>query len=115
VTVEAPPPGAPAPIVPAGVRVRVEVVNATKVRGLARRASFYLRDLGFDVVDFRNTGLKRDSTLILDRSGHPAWAALASRALGGARVEARPDSSRYLDLTIVLGAAWRPPAQPFYP
>ena len=35
--------------------------------------------------------------------------------LGGARIESRPDSSRYVDLTIVLGVGWRPPAQPFYP
>lgn len=106
----------PARIVPEGTRIRVEVMNATTTRGLARRASFYLRDLGFDVVDFRTTGERRDTTLVLDRSGHPEWAALAAKAIGGgARVEARPDSSRYLDLTILLGASWRPPAQPFYP
>lgn len=102
-------------VVPQGTRIRVEVVNATTVRGLARRGTFYVRDLGFDVVDYSTARERRDTTLILDRSGHPQWAALAARALAPARVESRPDSSRYLDLTILLGASWRPPAQPFYP
>jgi hypothetical protein len=59
--------------------------------------------------------LSLDSTLVLDRSGHPEWATLVARALGGARVDSRPDSSRYLDVTVLLGASWRPPAEPFYP
>ena len=52
---------------------------------------------------------------MLDRSDHPDWARLVGQALGGARVEARPDTSRYVDVTVVLGATWRPPPQPFNP
>jgi LytR cell envelope-related transcriptional attenuator len=100
---------------PEGVRIKVEVLNATSVRGLARRATLHLRDRGFDVVDLGNADSTRDSTLVLDRSGHPAWARLVSDALGGARVETRPDSSRYVDVTVLLGTKWRPPAEPFYP
>lgn len=100
---------------PAGVRIRVEVLNATRVRGLARRATMHLRDRGFDVVSVGTSRAPRDSTLVLDRSGHPDWAALVGRALGGARVEHAPDSSRYLDVTVLIGATWRPPSEPFYP
>jgi hypothetical protein len=100
---------------PRDARIRVQVLNASRVRGLARRATLHLRDRGFDVVEVGTTGQLRDSTLVLDRSGHPAWAALAAKAMGGARVEARPDSSRYLDVTVLVGATWRPPAEPFYP
>jgi hypothetical protein len=100
---------------PAGVRIRVEVLNATRVRGLARRATMHLRDRGFDVVNVGTSREARDSTLVLDRSGHAEWAALVARALGGARVEPAPDSSRYLDVTVLVGATWRPPAEPFYP
>ena len=100
---------------PAGVRIRVEVLNATRVRGLARRATMHLRDRGFDVVNVGTSREARDSTVVLDRSGHPEWAALVSKALGGARVEAAPDSSRYLDVTVLVGSSWRPPAEPFYP
>ena len=100
---------------PAGLRIRVEVLNATRVRGLARRATMHLRDRGFDVVNVGTSREARDSTVVLDRSGHPEWAALVSKALGGARVEAAPDSSRYLDVTVLVGSSWRPPAEPFYP
>jgi len=100
---------------PPGVRIRVEVLNATRVRGLARRATMHLRDRGFDVVNVGTAREARDSTLVLDRSGHAEWAALVARALGGAQVDQAPDSSRYLDVTVLVGATWRPPAEPFYP
>jgi len=100
---------------PAGVRIRVEVLNATRVRGLARRATMHLRDRGFDVVNVGTSRDTRDSTLVLDRSGHPEWAQLVAKALGGARVDRARDSSRYLDVTVLVGATWRPPAEPFYP
>jgi hypothetical protein len=99
---------------PAGVRIKVEVQNATARRGLARQATLYLRDRGFDVVSFGNASERRDSTLVLDRSGHADWAALVATAMK-ARVESRPDSSRYLDVTVLVGGDWRPPALPFYP
>ena len=96
-------------------RVRVQVLNATKTRGLARRATLYLRDQGFDVVDMGTTAAMRDTTLVLDRSNHPDWARTVATSLGTARVESRPDTSRYLDVTVLIGSSWRPPAQPFYP
>lgn len=105
----------PAVFAPDGERIRVEVLNATQERGLARRATFALRDAGFDVVRYANDAETRDSTLVLDRSGHPEWARRVARALGSARIESRPDSSRHLDVTVLLGADWRPPAQPFHP
>ena len=101
-------------LVPADVRIKVEVLNATKVRGLARKATYYLRDRGFDVVAVGTSREQRATTLVLDRSGHPAWAALAAKAFN-AKVESRPDTSRYLDVTILVGSDWHPPALPFYP
>ena len=95
--------------------MRVQVLNATAVRGLARRATMHLRDRGFDVVEMGTSAEQRDSTLVLDRSGHPEWARRVADALGGARVESRPDTSRYLDVTVLIGRSWRAPAEPFYP
>ncbi len=107
-------PLAPETMAPAGVRIKVEVINATTVRGLGRRATIFLRDRGFDVVGITTSREVRDSTLVIDRSGHADWAALVGKALR-ARVEVRPDSSRYVDITVLIGANWRPPALPFYP
>ena len=109
------PPSTVSVLVPDNVRIKVEVLNASGQRGLARRATFALRDAGFDVVRFDNAAETRDSTLVLTRSGKDDWAQLVARALGGARVESRPDSTRYLDVTVLLGADWRPPAKPFHP
>jgi hypothetical protein len=102
-------------VVPESLHVRVEVLNATATRGLGRQAMFAMRDAGFDVVSYGNSSETQDSSLVLDRSGHADWAALAVRALGAARVEARPDTSRYLDLTILIGRRWTPPGQPLHP
>lgn len=98
-----------------GARIRVQVLNATKTRGLARRAMLYLRDQGFDVVEMGTMSATRDTTLVLDRSQHLEWARTVATSLGAARVESRPDTSRYLDVTVLIGSSWRPPAQPFYP
>ena len=103
------------PRVAPSARVRVQVVNTTSVRGLGRRAMLHLRDKGFDVVELGTSSGARDTTLVLDRSGHPDWARRVAAALGGAAVGSQPDSSRYLDITVLIGRSWRPPAKPFYP
>jgi hypothetical protein len=99
---------------PEGTRIKVEVLNATKTKGLARRATLYLRDRGFDVVGSGNVTEQRATTIVYDRSSHPDWARLVARAMH-APVAARADSSRYLDVTVLLGADWRPPPLPFHP
>ncbi len=99
---------------PEGVRIKVEVLNATQTKGLARRATVYLRDRGFDVVGSGNVAEQRTSTVVYDRSAHPEWSRLVARAMNAPVVE-RPDSSRYLDVTVLLGGDWRPPPLPFHP
>ena len=100
---------------PPNTRVRVEIINATKTSGLARRVTRLLRDRGFDVVKYATSSTTQDSTVVIDWTQHPEWARLVGQALGGARVETRSDTSRYVDVTVVLGTTWRPPAQPFSP
>ncbi|HVS59825.1 MAG TPA: LytR C-terminal domain-containing protein [Gemmatimonadaceae bacterium] len=99
---------------PEGVRIKVEVFNGTRTKGLARRATLFLRDHGFDVVGSGTNTEQRAATVVYDRSGHPDWAARVGRAMN-APVVTLPDSSRYLDVTVVLGANWRPPPLPFHP
>ena len=99
---------------PEGVRIKVEVLNATKTRGLARKATVFLRDRGFDVVGSGTDTEPRAKTVVYDRSSHPEWARLVGLAMN-APVVSRPDSSRYLDVTVLIGADWRPPPLPFHP
>jgi hypothetical protein len=104
-------------LAPAGTRIRVQVLNATSTRGLARRATLHLRDRGFDVVEIGTSPEQLDSTVVIARSGNRRWAELVAAALEDslAGVLERPDTSRYLDITVLLGRSWRPPAEPFYP
>jgi hypothetical protein len=99
---------------PEGTRIKVEVLNGTRTTGLAKRATRYLRDRGFDVVGSGTNSAPRATTVVYDRSSHPEWARLVARALNATAVSL-PDSSRYLDVTVILGANWRPPPLPFHP
>lgn len=109
-------PGAPEDPVaaaPAG-RVRVEVLNASGVPGLANEGRRVLRDRGFDVLQIGNApaGSSPDSSMVLDRVGRLQQARGVADALGIPRVEAKPDANLYLDVTVVLGRDWRPPGEP---
>lgn len=105
-----PPPSEPAAAgeaVPAldRARIRVEVRNGSGRAGLAERVTAYLRDAGFDVVDFGNADrFDHAQTTILDRIGRPTLAREVGRALPGVRIASEPDSSLFLDVTVVLGA-----------
>lgn len=102
-TVEAPPLRPPP-----GRRIRVEVLNASGTPGVARDAMRALRDGGFDVVYFGNArGFAPDTSLVLDRVGTPGAAREVAEALGIDRVAPRPDTTLYLEVTVVLGRDWR--------
>ena len=98
------------------MRVRVRVVNGTDVRGLARRATFVLRDLGFDVVDFDGDAkAQRERTVILSHTNHADWAQRLQRAMSASAIEVSTDSAHYVDLTVLLGSDWKAPTQPLRP
>jgi len=101
---------------PRGIRIRVRVVNTTSTQGLAKRATFALRDYGYDVVDFEgDAALHRASTLIVTHGGHTDWAERIRRALGTGTVESHPDSSRLVDVTVFVAEDWKSSTQPFRP
>lgn len=87
-----------------GTRVVVEVLNTTRILGLARTATHRLRDAGLDVVGFgSDTGAVLDSTQVLVRRGAPEAGARVARALGAGRPVAMPDPRRLVDVTVRLG------------
>ncbi len=102
---------------PQGQRIVVEVLNSSGITGLARRATFLLRDRGFDVVGWGNDPKgRRGETLIIDYTNKPEAADRLARVLGGARVERGKDSlDRGLDLTVKLGSGYKPPVEAFHP
>ena len=90
-----------------GPRVRVEVLNAAGLPGLARLGTERLREAGFDVVYYGNgRAFASDTSLVLDRAGNPGAAHEVSAAIGIPRVESRPDTTLFLEVTVVLGTDW---------
>ena len=102
---------------PQGQRVLVEVLNSSGIIGLAKRATFLLRDRGFDVVGFGNDPKgRRSQTVIVDYTNKPEAADRLARVLGGAKIERGKDSlDRGLDLTVKLGSGYKPPIEAFHP
>ena len=101
---------------PAGERIVVEVYNASGTPGMARRATFLLRDRGFDVVGWGNDKERREATLVVDHTAKGDAASRVARVLGGATVERGEASPRWVDVTVHLGRGFTVPAgQPFHP
>jgi len=92
-------------------RVRVEVLNAGGVSGMAREVTGVLREGGFDVVDFGNASSvdpERPSSVI-DRIGRPDLAQAVADALGIDNVLSEPNPNLYVDVSVLLGSEWTRP------
>lgn len=88
-------------------RIRVEVLNGGGVPGMAARVRDGLRDRGFDVVYYGNAAsFDHDVTRVLARTGSLAAARAVADALGAAEVAEEPDSTLFVDVTVVLGSDW---------
>ena len=88
-------------------RVRVEVLNAAGVAGVARDVTNLLRDDGFDVVQYGNaSSFDRDSTVVIDRVGRMELAEGVANALGIHNVLVEPDPDLFVDVTVMLGRDW---------
>jgi hypothetical protein len=89
---------------------RVEVLNAAGRSGMARTATDRLRVAGYDVVFFGNAGNRTDSlSIVLDRVGKPDLARAVASHLGITRVETAIDSTRLVEVSVLLGVDWPAP------
>jgi hypothetical protein len=90
--------------------ITVEVLNASGRPGDARVGTRLLRRAGIDVVYFGNAGENGlDSTLIIVRRGSAQVGERVRAALGQGIVEIQLDSSKLLDVSVLLGADFSPP------
>jgi LytR cell envelope-related transcriptional attenuator len=92
-----------------GTRIRVEVLNASDVSGLAGEATEHLREGGFDVVYFGNATEPEDSSSVIDRIGDLEMAQAVANALGIRNVFSEPDSNLFVDVSVMLGSEWLTP------
>ncbi len=86
-------------------QIRVEVLNASGVRDLARKTTMFLRDLGFDVVYYGNYPKGTvEHTVIVDRvSPDYANARVLQKILGVPILDYERDPDKLLEVSLVLG------------
>jgi hypothetical protein len=106
-----------APRIPgdAGPALTVEVLNGTSEPGLARLGTRVLREAGIDVVSVGTaTTAPIESTRIVVRRGAVGAGAPVRQALGVGTISLALDSTRLLDVSVFLGADFKP-RLPFHP
>jgi hypothetical protein len=94
----------------AGPALTVEVLNATTRPGLARLGTRVLRAAGIDVVNVgtATTEPPLDSTRIVVRRGAVGQGTTVRQALGVGTISVALDSTRLLDVSVFLGADFKP-------
>ena len=95
---------------PSTDRVVVEVLNGTDRSGLARVGARELRKGGFDVV-YLATAPAVDSTIVLVRRGELEAGQRVRKLLGAGKVKLARDSTRHVDISVILGPDYRVPAE----
>ena len=99
-----------------GPAITVEVLNGTARPGLARLGTRVLRAAGIDVVNVgtASSAAPLDSTRIVVRRGALTQGTSVRQALGVGAVSVALDSTRLLDVSVFLGADFKP-RLPFHP
>lgn len=92
-------------------RVTVEILNGGGVPGAAQRATEIARTAGYDVVYFGNAAsFDHETSEVVERVRRADFAEGVAAVLGIDIVRSDPDPDRYVDLSVILGRDWRPPA-----
>jgi hypothetical protein len=89
----------------------VEVLNGTPTAGLARVGTRTLRRQGVDVVFFGTADTTYDSPRLIVRRGSREPADEIRQLLGAGKIEVANDSTRRVDVTVILGGDWEAPRE----
>ena len=80
-----------------------EVKNASGEPRMAEKAAWVLRDNGFDVMEWSNSSLRYDGTLIKDYKGYYGESLKAARALGCGKILISYNAQSFHDISIFIG------------
>lgn len=85
----------------------LEILNGTKIPGLARRTREIYQSFGFDVVSYGNVEAQEvEKTMVIDRKGNREGAARVASIIKCTNIVTGPSSiggQKNVDITIVLG------------
>ncbi len=85
--------------------ITVRVLNGCGEKGLALKATHFLRELGFDVVEMRNADhFGYNETEVVALTENRLAADMVQQAFGTGRLVYDPDSTLLLDVSVTLGA-----------
>ncbi len=89
--------------------IQVEILNATKIRGLAATTMKYLRERNFDVVKTGNNEESEKKSFIIDRLGDYNSSKKVAFALGikDSMIVQQVDSSLFLRCSIIIGEDYK--------
>jgi hypothetical protein len=85
----------------------IEVKNASKKDKAAQEAAWVLRENGLDVLDYSNSQILSDETLIKDYKGNFLQAQAIAKYLKVGKIIVSYDSNYHYDTTVVLGQDYK--------
>jgi uncharacterized protein YebE (UPF0316 family) len=88
--------------------IKIEVLNGCGVQDLARITSDYLRNKGFDVINYANTAEEQKRTAVIDRlSPEKEWAKIVASILEVELTSAVIDSNLCIHVLVLLGKDYK--------
>jgi hypothetical protein len=85
-------------------KIKIEVLNGCGIQDLARVTTDYLREKGFDVINYANAAEEQKRTVVIDRlSPEEKWAKIVASALDIELTSAIVDSSLCIHVLVLLG------------
>lgn len=85
-------------------KIKIEILNGCGVQDLARVTTDYLREKGFDVINYANAAEEQNKTVVIDRlSPKEKWAKIVASALDIDLTSAIVDSSLCVHVLVLLG------------
>ncbi len=83
----------------------VLVLNGCGVEGIGQRTARRLRELGLDVVDYRNADtFNYLESIVVDRTGDLASAVSVARLMGAPNVVQQVPDTPLVDIIVIVGA-----------
>ncbi|MGC8894401.1 MAG: LytR C-terminal domain-containing protein [candidate division WOR-3 bacterium] len=84
--------------------IKVEVLNAAGEPGLAKKVTWRLRGMGFDVVYYGNANDTLSKTVVIERvDSSMANAKSLAGAIGVKEITYEPDPDQLFDVTLLVG------------